>query len=199
MTVWNPRDPPQQAAIPIDRKKRRCKPLRESALRLECGSGKKPMKKVLIALVPSVLWMPTVLAAAPGEVTVPIHRFIDGFNTGNVKSAYAAYASGNITIVDEFSPYRWLGPRAPQAWAADYSKHALALGITDGVVKYGAPKRTEIEGDLAYVIVPTAYTYKERGQPCAEDGEMTFVLRAGADGWKISSWTWSGAKPHPAE
>jgi hypothetical protein len=33
------------------------------------------------------------------------------------------------------------------------------------MVKYGAPTRTEIEGDAAYVIIPTTYLYKERGKP----------------------------------
>jgi len=91
-----------------------------------------------------------------------------------------------------------MGPHAPQDWAADYEKHARATGVADGIVKYGAATRTEIEGDAAYVIVPTTYLYKERGQSMEEEGQMTFVLHAGATGWKIRSWTWSGVKPHPA-
>ena len=45
------------------------------------------------------------------------------------------------------------------------------------------------------VIVPTAYTYKERGQSTVETGQMIFVLHAEEGGWKIRSWTWS-EKPH---
>jgi hypothetical protein len=116
------------------------------------------MKKAIFALLASVLLVPAVAAAA-GDVTVPIRQFIDGFNTGDVKSAYAAYATGDIVIVDEFAPHRWFGPHAPQEWAADYDKHAQATGISDGTVKYGPPTRTEIESDLAYVIVPTTYLY----------------------------------------
>ena len=71
--------------------------------------------------------------------------------------------------------------------------------MSDGSVKYGDPTRSEIEGDVAYVIVPTVYTYKDHGQPTAEEGEMTFVLHGGKTGWKISAWTWSGVKPHPAK
>ena len=157
------------------------------------------MKKAILALLASVLLAPAAMLAALGDVTAPIHQFIDGFNTGDVKSASAAYATGDIVIVDEFAPHRWVGPHAPQEWAADYDRHALATGVSDGSVKYGAPTRTEIEGDVAYVIVPTIYTYKEHGQPLAEEGQMTFVLHAEAGGWKISSWTWSGVKPHPVK
>jgi ketosteroid isomerase-like protein len=101
--------------------------------------------------------------------------------------------------VDEFAPHRWSGPNAPQAWAADYDKHASATGVTDGLVKYSAPTRTEIEGDLAYVVFPTVYLYKEHGNPTAEEGQVTMVLHAEAGGWKIRSWTWAGVKPHPAK
>ena len=157
------------------------------------------MKTTTLTLLASVLLNPAAMAAPAGDPTQPIHQFIDGFNTGDIKSAFAAYAVGNISIIDEFAPHRWLGPKAPQAWAADYDKHAAAAGITDGSVKYGDPTRSEIEGNVAYVIVPTVYNYKEHGQPTTEEGEMTFVLHGGPAGWKISGWTWSGVKPHPAK
>jgi ketosteroid isomerase-like protein len=157
------------------------------------------MKKTIIALFANVFLAIAMLGAGPGDVTAPIHQFIDGFNSGDVQSAYAAYASGDILIVDEFAPHRWFGPHAPQEWAGDYEKHAQATGVTDGLVKYGAPTRTEVEGGVAYVIVPTTYTYKQHGQAFVEEGQMTFVLRTEAGGWKITSWTWSGAKPYAAK
>ncbi|MGB7436324.1 MAG: hypothetical protein WBR26_07060 [Candidatus Acidiferrum sp.] len=153
------------------------------------------MKKLIFALLMSALAFAT-MAATAGDVTAPIHQFIDGFNTGDVKSAYAAYATGNIVIVDEFAPHLWFGADAPQEWAAAYEKHAATTGVTDGNVKYGAPTRTEIEDDVAYVILPALYSYKQHGKPLAEEGQMTFVLHAGAAGWKISGWTWTGVKPH---
>jgi len=82
--------------------------------------------------------------------------------------------------------------------AADYDKHAQATGVSDGIVKYGAPTRTEIEGDAAYVIVPTTYLYKERGQPTAEEAD-DFVLHAEAGGWKIRNWTWFRREATPGE
>jgi hypothetical protein len=156
------------------------------------------MQRAILALLSCVLLAPAGLRAATPDVTVPIHQFIDGFNSGDTKSAYAAYATGDITIVDEFAPHRWTGPHAAQAWAAAYDRHSQATGVSDPSVKYGAPTRTEIEGGVAYVIVPTTYVYKEHGKPMTEEGEMTFVLDLQAGAWKISAWTWSGIKPHPA-
>jgi ketosteroid isomerase-like protein len=156
------------------------------------------MKSTIIAITVSLLAAAAATAAPAADVSAPIRQFIDGFNHGDAKTAFAAYAPGDIVIVDEFAPHRWIGPRAAQAWAADYEKHARATGVSDGSVSYGEVTRAEIEGDLAYVIVPTVYTYKEHGQPIAEEGQMTFVLHSGPAGWKIASWTWSGVKPHPA-
>jgi SnoaL-like domain len=158
------------------------------------------LRRTTLALLVSLLVIPAGVLAATPDVTVPIHQFIDGFNKGDTKSAYAAYSTGDdIIIIDEFVPHRWLGPHAAQDWAADYDKHAQATGVSDGFVKYGAPTRTEIEGDTAYVIIPTTYRYKEHGRPTVEEGQMTFVLHLEAGGWKISGWTWSGVKPHPAK
>jgi hypothetical protein len=157
------------------------------------------MKRVLLAICASILLIPSAFAASFGDVMTPIRQFIDGFNNGDTKSAFAAYATGDILIIDEFAPHRWLGPHAAQDWAAAYDKHAQAAGVSEGSVKYGKPTRTEIEGNVAYVIVPTVYNYKDRGLPTTEEGQMTFVLQGEAGVWKISAWTWSGVKPHPAK
>jgi hypothetical protein len=155
-------------------------------------------RATLMLLLAGILAVPQAIAIGPADVTTPIHQFIDGFNSGDVKSAYAAYATGNIAIIDEFAPHRWIGPHAPQQWAADYDKHAQVTGVSDGLVKYGAATRIEIESEVAYVIVPTTYLYKQHGNPLKEEGQMTFVLHEEGGAWKISSWTWSGVNPHAA-
>ena len=157
------------------------------------------MKSNLIAALAGVLIAPAAVAATAGDATVPIHQFIDGFNQGKVTSAYAAYGPGDISIIDEFPPHLWLGKGAPQAWAADYVKHAAATGVSDGSVTVGEPTRAVVGTDDAYVIVPAVYTYKEKGVAMAEEAQMTYVLHAVAGAWKISGWTWTGVTPHPAK
>ena len=157
------------------------------------------MKNTILALLASVALTPAAFAASQSDVMVPIRQFIDGFNSGDTKSAFAAYAPGVVLIIDEFAPHRWAGPTAAQEWAAAYDKHAQATGVSDGSVKYSAPTRTEIEGDVAYVIVPTVYLYKEHGRAMKEEGQITVVLHAQSGAWKISAWTWTGVKPHAAK
>jgi ketosteroid isomerase-like protein len=143
--------------------------------------------------------MKKLLADITADVTLPVRQFIDGFNKGDTKSAYATFAKGDIMIVDEFAPHQWYGPTAPLRWATDYDKNAKATGVTDGKVTYSAPTRMEIEGVQAYVIMPTVYLYKQKGRPMQEEGEITVVLRKEAGAWKMRGWTWSGVKPHPAK
>jgi ketosteroid isomerase-like protein len=154
------------------------------------------MKQVLVVLLAVVLCAPATIRAGQEDVSAPVRQFIDGFNTGNVQAAFAAYANGVITIVDEFAPHIWTGPDAAHQWADAYDKHARATGVTDGRVTYRQPTRTEVEGDVAYVVMPTLYVYKEQGKDLREEGQMTVVLNHQANGWKIRSWTWTGVTPH---
>ena len=155
------------------------------------------MKHAVALMLVLTLFAPAAIPAAHEDLAAPARQFIDGFNTGNVDSAFAAYATGPITIVDEFAPHLWTGPNAAHEWADAYDQHAKATGVTDGKVAYGRPTRTEVEGDVAYLVMPTVYLYKERGKPMREEGQMTFVLNRQSGAWKIRGWTWTGVKPHP--
>ncbi|HEY2822459.1 MAG TPA: nuclear transport factor 2 family protein [Candidatus Acidoferrum sp.] len=157
------------------------------------------MKQAIVALLALVLCAPAVIPATGDDASAPLRQFIDGFNSGNVQSAFAAYSSGPITIIDEFAPHIWTGPNAAHDWADAYDKHAQVTGVTDGKVTYGKPTRTELTADVAYVVMPTVYVYKENGKPLKEEGQMTAVLNRESGTWKIRAWTWSGVKPHPAK
>lgn len=154
------------------------------------------MKQAAIALLAFILIAPAAIPATGDDAAAPVRQFIDGFNSGNVQSAFAAYASGPITIVDEFAPHIWTGANAAHEWADAYDKHAQATGVTDGKVSYGKPTRIEEVADAAYIVMPTVYLYKENGKPLKEEGQITAVLNRESGVWKIRAWTWSGAKPH---
>jgi hypothetical protein len=93
----------------------------------------------------------------------------------------------------------WQGPKALEAWSADYDKHAQATGVTDGKVTYSAPTRIEGDSTSAYVIMPSVYLYEEHGKHIREESQITSVLHKEGGAWKIVSWTWTGVKPHPGK
>jgi len=130
------------------------------------------------------------------QVIAPIQRFIDSFNKGDVAGAAATHAAeADLVIIDEVSPFLWRGARAFQQWSTDLDNDAKKRGMTDPMVKIGAPTRTEVNGDQAYVVIPAVYTFKERGVAMRESAQMTFALRKGAEGWLIHGWAWTGPKP----
>ena len=49
------------------------------------------------------------------------------------------------------------------------------------------------------MIYPSAYAFKEKGVAMSESGTMTFALKKGAGGWKITAWTWTSPDPAPVK
>lgn len=133
------------------------------------------------------------LAAAPAfasdqdDVLVPIKTFVAAINTGDMKAAAAAHVD-QASIIDEFPPHHWT---SLAGWAADYGKDAVKEGATDGHLTMHKVHRVSIEGDAAYVVAPTDYSYKAKGRTIVERGTITYALTRGAGGWKIQAWSYS--------
>jgi hypothetical protein len=150
------------------------------------------------ALVWCVLAATASGAAPDAGLMAPIRKFVDSFNKGDMVAAAATHAPGDVSILDEVSPYLWRGSEAFKAWSADLGKDAEKRGITEQVVEISDPTREETSGDHAYVVVPAVYTYKERGKAMREQAQFVFALQKGATGWLIHGWAWTGPTPAPA-
>ena len=148
------------------------------------------MPRMLVVLA-VLLGAGTASASDKTDVMATVNQFIDGFNKGDTKTALAACASP-ASIIDEFPPYVWSGATACADWARDYDAASKKDKITDQAVKLGKPKHVGVSGDRGYVVVPANYSFKLDGKPTAENGSLfTVALLKGADGWRITAWTWS--------
>jgi ketosteroid isomerase-like protein len=145
---------------------------------------------ILFALAVAVPALPAA-AAENAAVMASVNQFVDGFNKGDTKTALAACASP-ASIIDEFGRHEWVGPTACADWAHDYAADDARQGITDGIVTLGKPWRVDVNGNVAYVVVPATYTYKQHGKSVHETGSVwTLVLNKGASGWRIAAWAWA--------
>lgn len=144
--------------------------------------------KILIALAALVY---VSAAQADTGVDTTIRHFGDAFNKGDVKAAKALHVAKPV-IIDEVGPHLWTGPKAFDGWLADVAKSDAAEGKTDGQVALNTPTREVVSGDRAYVIVPSTYTFKQKGKILHEIAQMTFVLTKVSSDWKIAAWTWTG-------
>ena len=159
------------------------------------------MRNLILGIALSVLAAATASAQAPtAQLMAPIQKFMDTFNKGDMTGAEATHiADADLVIIDEVAPFLWRGADAFKAWSSALDADAKKQGITEPSVKISAPTRTEMSGEVAYVVVPAVYTYKHHGAAMRESGQMTFVLKKGASGWLIHGWTWTGPKPAPAK
>jgi len=150
-------------------------------------------------LAPAVAWLVASAAfTADPAVEAPIHRMMDGFNAGDLAVVKAAHVA-SPTIVDDVAPFRWSGPDAFDSWIADLAKAEAAEGRTDGAVWFGDPVDEVVEGDRAYVVTPSSYTFRQQGQTLRETGTVAFVLVRQGDEWKVESWSWASPAAAPVE
>jgi ketosteroid isomerase-like protein len=149
------------------------------------------MRKMLIAVAAAVLAAMPAAASEKADVMAVVHQVLDGFNKGDVNSFQAACAE-STSIIDEFAPYEWHGAGACSKWTNDFEADAKKNGISDGAVAMGEPSHVDITGDLAYVVAPATYTYKQHGKPMKESGSrFVVVLQKAPSGWRITGWAWA--------
>ena len=127
-------------------------------------------------------------------VMAPVDGFLQAFNT---HAPLSPYFGPSQSVVDEFAPHHWTGPRAVRTWSAGWAAVCKAQGVTGEVGVRGAPTRIEQDARHAYVIVPIVFTYKVNGADGREDGVMSLALDHTTSGWKIAAFAWAGGKPTP--
>jgi len=130
------------------------------------------------------------VASDSAEAMAAVHQFVDAFNKGDAKTLVAACASP-ANVLDDFPPYVWSGAKGCSDWYSDFTAFAQRSAFTDNVVTLGEPWHVDLTGNLAYVVAPTTYTYKDHGKPVAEAGVFTLVVKRTASGWRITSWAWA--------
>jgi hypothetical protein len=138
------------------------------------------LKKVWLALAASMFAASWPVRAQQADVMVAVNRFLEGYNKSDAK-LLARVCAEQTSIIDEFPPHEWHGAGACLTWMKDYDIDAKKNGITDGVVTLGRPSHVDVTGDRAYVVIPSNYTFKQKGAPMREVGSaFTFALQKGA-------------------
>jgi len=153
------------------------------------------MRRAAIIVLASALLFATPATATPADdATAFISSIMDKFNAGDAAAFLAAHQD-DAYIVDEFGPHVWSGPGSAKRWMDDFDKDSKLEGVTDARVDYGKPLQATSDGTSAYVVLPTTYRFQQKGMKWSGAGSMTFVVKKAGSGWKIASWTYSGATP----
>ena len=133
------------------------------------------------------------MAAPPEDAPMDaVRRFVEAFNRDDVHGMQAACTDAT-SIVDDFPPHAWSGPRAITRWYGEMAGMASGEGMSDWSVTLGDPRRVVISGEAAYVAVDADVRWREAGTPAERACRMALSLQLDGDGWRISAlaWAWS--------
>src|SRR6185503_2780893 len=130
--------------------------------------------KIVVALAALTLAAGPAMASEQDAVMKTVMQWMDGLNKGDVNTALAACAE-ETAIVDEFPPYEWHGAGTCSKWAADLEAYNKQIGLTDGVTTAKQPRRVDVTGDRAYVVLPTDYRFTANGKKGTEIGALFTV------------------------
>lgn len=120
---------------------------------------------------------------APAE---RIARFIETLDAAELDGVFA---DRDVTIIENFAPYRFDGPDAVENWAAGMRAHREATA--DLHHSFGAVQDYTRTGDRAFFALPTTWTGTFRGTAFVETGGWAFVLTKQSNGWRVHSYGWA--------
>lgn len=147
--------------------------------------------RLLRAFAPAFALAVLTIGATPAGPMTAVRQFTDGFNKGDAKAMAAACAS-ETGIVDDFPPHAWM---SCGSWWNSYLAFSKQDGDTDGNVALGTPTHVDVTGNVAYVVVPTTYTFKHHGKLVTQTGATwTLAVKNTPAGWRITGWAWADGK-----
>ena len=148
------------------------------------------MPRLVIALAITVVGTGPVVASQETDVMAPVRQFIDGFNKSDIKMALAACGDQTF-IIDDFPPHKWRGSKATSKWFHDLTDMGKKNDMSDAFVTLGKPRRVDVTGTHAYVVVPVKLRYNDKGRVVKTTGLMTLALHKSIEGWRIAAWAWT--------
>jgi len=148
------------------------------------------MYRIFMALTAGILLAAPAAAADKTDVISVVRHWVAAFNQGDMQTM-AATCTDQASIIDDFPPHVWTGAGACAKWASDFQDFVKTTGSSDPAVTVGKPWHVDVTADLAYVVAPTSYTFKQKGTPVQQGGVVTIALQKGSTGWQVIGWAWA--------
>jgi hypothetical protein len=100
------------------------------------------------------------------------------------------FAARGVTIVENYAPFIFSGADAVAAWEAGFRQHAGADELSELKIRFGSAQDFSVQGERAYLSLPTTWTGRTHGTPFEEHGAWAFVLSRRAGQWKVLGYGW---------
>jgi hypothetical protein len=119
----------------------------------------------------------------------PIERVAAFIAAGGVGSAAEAFAKSDVTILENFAPYLFIGPSAVETWAIGMRDHLH--GVAALRHEFGQPHNFSRSDDLVFLSLPTQWLGVVGGRAFVERGGWCFVLTKQGHEWRIRNYGWA--------
>ena len=123
------------------------------------------------------------------EIMAPIERIARFMETLDIQSLSDAFADGEVVLIENFAPYVFAGGDAVERWAKGFAEHAK--NIRELRHSFGDPQDFHLDGELAFVSLPTTWRGTIGASSFIETGGWAFVLVKHACGWRVRNYGWA--------
>ena len=123
------------------------------------------------------------------EIMAPIERIALFMETLDSQFLDDAFADEEVVLIENFPPYVFEGADAVVRWAKGFAEHAK--NISELRHSFGAPHDFHMDGELAFLSLPTTWHGKVGASSFIETGGWAFVLVKNARGWRVRNYGWA--------
>ena len=126
----------------------------------------------------------------PAEIMQPIDALAQFMAQLPAARHATMFAARGVTIVENYAPFIFSGADAVAAWEAGFRQHAGADELSELKVRFGPARDFSVQGERAYLSLPTTWTGRTHGTRFEEHGAWAFVLARRAGQWKVLGYGW---------
>jgi len=131
-------------------------------------------------------------ADGPDEAMLrPVRELVSFMITLDAAHLRRSFASSDVTVMENFAPYLFIGPGARRLWEEGFRRHAADGHLSELAADLGKAATFERQHDRVYFSLPTTWTGKSGGRKFIEHGAWAFVLTSTRDGWRIRNYSWA--------
>jgi hypothetical protein len=123
------------------------------------------------------------------EMMAPIERIARFMETRDSQFLNDAFASVEVVLIENFAPYVFEGGDAVARWAKGFAEHAK--NIRDLRHSFGDPQDFQLDGELAFLSIPTTWRGTIGASSFIETGGWAFVLVKDAGSWRVRNYGWA--------
>jgi hypothetical protein len=127
----------------------------------------------------------------PADIVSLIDTVFKAYTGHNFTSLKTVYGD-NLTIIDGFAPYHWVGPNALETWWSDAEKWNEDMGVESEDLSSEGIRAWVVSGDRAYASISATLRIKlKQREPLTRPGILALTFGKLGEMWKANGQAWA--------